>query len=180
MGHRLRVRMYVWRLTRSERGTRTRSLKRGKPIAGLVVPLAAGVCFDVADVWSIWHGAPGLLVARTWTRLWTHRDDPRGLVQSWTDNPTTEQHREQRRREFIWTFDTYQLIEITRGDYNWFRFTVLWFVPDCMRKQMGHTSGYKVICRTKCISIARGCGDSIERRSRAASLIRSDRFRARF
>lgn len=98
---------------------------------------------------------------------WTHRDDPRGLVQSWTDNPITEQHREERhRREFIWTFDTYQLIEITRGDYNWFRFTVLWRVPDCMRKQMGHTGGYEVICRTKCISIARGRGDSIERGDR--------------
>lgn len=58
------------------------------------------------------------LDATRWSRV-------RGLVQSRTDNPITEQHREQRRREFVWrSRHVSGLIEITREDYDWFRFTV--------------------------------------------------------
>lgn len=175
MGYRLRVRMYVWRSTRSERGTRTRSFKRGKPIAGLVVPLAAGVCFDVADVWSIWHRnpsshVPGLVFERTVMILAVlYNREPTIPKQNNTASSVVGNLFQRSTCIGIdWNYTRKLQLKSVHG---------LWFVPDCMRKR--HTSDYKVICRTKYIlPIARGCGDSIERKSRAASLMRSDRFRA--
>lgn len=156
-----------------KRGTRARSFKRGKPIARLVVPYAAGVLRRTVGrcMIDLTRGAPdptshvpGVLRLRTLVR--DPCTNPR--VQLRTDNPVTGQHREQcivgnlsgekgdgwwiRRSGIDWNY--------TQGLQSGFGYRtalgLLWVAGSRQYAKTNSTSGFGAICRTKYLA-ARGC-----------------------
>lgn len=147
------------------------------PIAGLVVPYAAGVLRRMIGrcMIDLTPGAPCLTSHVPGVFCLGTRQDPCTIlhVQLRTDNLVTGQHREQHSREFIerrevrergrvGRFDVAGLIEITRGDYNRVSGTgQLSAVSGCsgsMRKQTARAASEQFVER----SISRGSRLRIE------------------